>query len=40
MSAAHMQIVAGMINIGIAGDISSAVLRKIGKWMTPWLAES
>ncbi len=36
----YTQIVAGMISIGIAGYISSAVLRKIGKWMTPWLSES
>ena len=35
----YTQIVAGMISIGIAGYISSAVLRKIGAWMTPWLAE-
>ena len=36
----YTQIVAGMISIGVAGYISSAVLRKIGKWMTPWLSES
>lgn len=36
----YTQIVAGMISIGIAGYLSSAVLRKIGKWMTPWLSES
>ena len=36
----YTQIVAGMISIGIAGYVSSAVLRKIGKWMTPWLSES
>ena len=35
----YPQIVAGMISIGIAGYISSAVLRKVGEWMTPWLAE-
>jgi NitT/TauT family transport system permease protein len=35
----YTQIVAGMISIGIAGYVSSAVLRKIGDWMTPWLAE-
>jgi NitT/TauT family transport system permease protein len=35
----YTQIVAGMISIGVAGYISSAVLRKIGKWMTPWLSE-
>jgi len=35
----YTQIVAGMISIGIAGYLSSALLRKIGEWMTPWLAE-
>jgi hypothetical protein len=29
-----------MISIGIAGYVSSAVLRKIGNWMTPWLNEN
>jgi NitT/TauT family transport system permease protein len=36
----YTQIVAGMISIGIAGYISSAFLRKIGRWMTPWLSEN
>jgi NitT/TauT family transport system permease protein len=36
----YTQIVAGMISIGIAGYVSSAVLRKIGNWMTPWLNEN
>jgi NitT/TauT family transport system permease protein len=35
----YTQIVAGMISIGIAGYISSAALRKLGTWMTPWLSE-
>ena len=35
----YTQIVAGMISIGVAGYISSAILRKAGQWMTPWLAE-
>jgi NitT/TauT family transport system permease protein len=35
----YTQIVAGMISIGIAGYISSAVLRKAGTWATPWLNE-
>ncbi len=35
----YTQIVAGMISIGIAGYLSSAVLRKIGKWLTPWLSQ-
>jgi NitT/TauT family transport system permease protein len=36
----YTQIVAGMISIGIAGYVSSAVLRKIGKLLTPWLLEN
>ena len=36
----YTQIVAGMISIGIAGYLSSAVLRKVVQWMTPWLSES
>ncbi len=36
----YTQIVAGMISIGIAGYVSSAVLRKIGKLLTPWLSEN
>ncbi len=35
----YTQIVAGMISIGIAGYLSSAALRKIGKWLTPWLSQ-
>jgi len=35
----YPQIVAGMISIGIAGYISSAALRKVGEWLTPWLTE-
>jgi NitT/TauT family transport system permease protein len=35
----YTQIVAGMISIGVAGYISSAVLRKLGDFVTPWLAE-
>lgn len=35
----YTQIVAGMISIGIAGYLSSALLRKIGELMTPWLTE-
>ena len=35
----YTQIVAGMISIGVAGYISSAALRKVGEWMTPWLTE-
>ncbi len=35
----YTQIVAGMISIGIAGYLSSALLRKLGDLVTPWLAE-
>jgi NitT/TauT family transport system permease protein len=35
----YTQIVVGMISIGIAGYISSAVLRKIGELITPWLSD-
>jgi NitT/TauT family transport system permease protein len=35
----YTQIVVGMISIGIAGYISSALLRKIGELITPWLKE-
>lgn len=33
----YTRIVIGMISIGIAGYISSAVLRKLGEFSTPWL---
>jgi NitT/TauT family transport system permease protein len=36
----YTQIVAGMISIGIAGYLSSAALRSVGKWLTPWLSET
>src|SRR5713226_4261456 len=35
----YTQIVVGMISIGIAGYISSALLRKLGELVTPWLRE-
>jgi NitT/TauT family transport system permease protein len=35
----YTQIVVGMISIGIAGYISSALLRKIGELFTPWLKD-
>jgi len=35
----YTQIVVGMISIGIAGYISSALLRKLGEVATPWLRE-
>jgi sulfonate transport system permease protein len=34
----YEQIVVGMISIGIAGFISSAALRALGKRVTPWLS--
>jgi len=33
----HEQIVVGMLSIGIAGYFSSALLRKFGGLLTPWL---
>lgn len=33
----YEQIVVGMISIGIAGFISSEMLRSLGKYVTPWL---
>jgi NitT/TauT family transport system permease protein len=33
----YEQIVVGMISIGIAGFISSELLRHFGKYLTPWL---
>ena len=33
----YEQIVVGMISIGIAGYISSEILRRSGKFLTPWL---
>ena len=35
----YTQIVVGMISIGVAGYISSALLRKLGELVTPWLRE-
>ena len=35
----YTQIVVGMISIGIAGYVSSALLRKLGEVVTPWLRE-
>jgi NitT/TauT family transport system permease protein len=36
----YTQIVVGMISIGIAGYMSSALLRKIGAIITPWLSDA
>jgi NitT/TauT family transport system permease protein len=33
----YEQIVVGMISIGIAGYLSSELLRALGKYVTPWL---
>jgi sulfonate transport system permease protein len=35
----YTQILAGMISIGIAGYLSSALLRQAGKMLTPWLRD-
>jgi NitT/TauT family transport system permease protein len=35
----YTQIVVGMVSIGIAGYISSALLRKLGEMVTPWLRD-
>ena len=35
----YTQIVVGMVSIGIAGYISSALVRKLGEMVTPWLRE-
>ena len=35
----YNQIVVGMISIGIAGYLSSALLRKLGELITPWLRQ-
>lgn len=34
---AYPQIVVGMISIGIAGYISSAIIRRLGSLVTPWM---
>jgi NitT/TauT family transport system permease protein len=39
MGGSYTQIVIGMISIGIAGFVSSALLRKLGELVTPWLRE-
>src|SRR6266404_2610341 len=36
----YTQIVVGMISIGMAGYISSALLRTLGDMVTPWLREA
>ena len=33
----YEQIIVGMISIGIAGYISSELLRQMGGFLTPWL---
>ena len=32
----YPQIVVGMISIGIAGYLSSSIIRKLGEWCMPW----
>jgi NitT/TauT family transport system permease protein len=36
LGGSYQQIVVGMISIGIAGYISSALIRSIGEYFTPW----
>lgn len=33
----YPQIVVGMLSIGVAGYISSSIIRKFGRMLTPWL---
>jgi sulfonate transport system permease protein len=35
----YPQIIVGMISIGIAGYASSALLRRVGARLTPWIVE-
>lgn len=37
-SSNHEQIVIGMLSIGLAGYLSSALLRRFGGLLTPWIA--
>jgi len=37
LGGAYEAIVVGMISIGIAGYVSSAIIRKIGDMVTPWM---
>jgi NitT/TauT family transport system permease protein len=36
IGSSYPQIVVGMISIGIAGYISSAIIRRLGRLVTPW----
>jgi NitT/TauT family transport system permease protein len=36
LGGSYQQIVVGMISIGIAGYISSAMIRSIGEYFTAW----
>lgn len=36
LGGSYEQIIVGMISIGIAGYLSSAAIRRIGDWLTPW----
>lgn len=33
----YEQIIVGMLSIGIAGYLSSGLLRRFGQWATPWI---
>jgi NitT/TauT family transport system permease protein len=35
----YEQIAIGMISIGVAGFVSSELLRLLGRRVTPWLAQ-
>lgn len=37
LGGSYEQIIVGMASIGIAGYLSSAVVRKVGSWLTPWI---
>ena len=35
---ATAQVIVCMVSIGIAGFVSSAIIRKVGQLLTPWLS--
>ena len=37
LGGSYEQIIVGMVSIGIAGYASSAAVRKLGAWLTPWI---
>jgi NitT/TauT family transport system permease protein len=34
---AETKIIIGMLSIGVAGALSSELLRLTGRWLTPWM---